>query len=302
MAAGDDDWAVLGIPPRSSLDVARAAYVRRAHLLHPDRHPDATPCERARLTAAMAALNLAWERIEAGATTPSAAMPSEDGLRGSDPAPEPARTPDADRMTSARGRETRAGEPVTAAPVPDGFVRSLALQRADRWSLRLWTDDLEPLHLLCHHRTAPVVGALDLHGRPIHDRHLTLLSHLPALEVLDLSDTEVTDAGLHRLAILPQLRQLALSGTSITDRGLFALAACTRLTSLSLCDTAVTGAGLEVLAPLPLALLNLRGTAVDGQALAELATWPALRLLVVPRLERSARYRFQRARPDVSLV
>lgn len=281
VAAEADDWAVLGVPLDSPLEVARAAYVQRAHLLHPDRHPNATPAERERLNAAMAALNLAWERIEARAATAHASHASR-------------------ATRAAHGAWPDAAAAV--ASIPDGFLPSPMLRRPDRWSLRLWTDDPEPLYLLCHHRAASTVGALDLHRRPICDRHMPLLRHLSALEMLDLSDTRITDAGLRWLTSLPVLRDLALAGTAITDQGLDLVARCERIMSLNLCDTAVTDGGVEALGALPLTTLNLRGTRVEGPAFEAMTRWSRLRLLAAPRVDREIRQRFMRARPDVSVV
>jgi hypothetical protein len=227
VAGGDDDWAVLGVAPGTPLDVVRRAYLHRAQRVHPDRHPDADPTERARLVAAMAELNVAWERIERG--------------RGA------ARAPVGER-------------PSARTAFPDGFVAS-PLRRAPGheagsplWALRLWTDDLQPLHHLAAGPAAGAVGGLDLRRRPVTDRHLPLVARLPRLAALDLS------------------------------------------------DTGVTGAGLPALAGLHLATLDLRGSRVGGDALDLLASWPALRLLALPHVDRAARHRFAERRPDVTLT
>ena len=295
VAADADDWAVLGVPPESPLEAARAAYVQRAHLLHPDRHPNATPAERERLNAAMAALNLAWERIEVRAATarPTAGRSSGHGAD---------QQPDGPATRATRAAHGAWPDAAAVASIPDGFLPSPMLRRPERWSLRLWTDDPEPLYLLCHHRAASTVGALDLHRRPICDRHMPLLRHLSALEMLDLSDTRITDAGLRWLTSLPVLRDLALAGTAITDQGLDLVARCERIMSLNLCDTAVTDGGVEALGALPLTTLNLRGTRVEGPAFEAMTRWSRLRLLAAPRVDREIRQRFMRARPDVSVV
>jgi hypothetical protein len=53
-------FEILGVPVDATQEQIVAAYRVRARQLHPDTKPDATPAERARLTAAMAQLNEAW--------------------------------------------------------------------------------------------------------------------------------------------------------------------------------------------------------------------------------------------------
>jgi hypothetical protein len=279
VAVADEDWATLGVPPGAPVAVARAAYLRRAQALHPDHHPDASPLERIRLDAAMAAVNLAWHRIATAAAAPAGppgAPHAADVPPPAPPAPEPSGT-----------------------WWPDGFLRTGSRQARGRWALRLWTDDLEPLHQLARADVAPHVVALDLHDRPVADRDLSLLRRLPGLERLDLSGSAVTDAGLPHLAALPVLRDLGLADTAVTDAGLPDLARCRALASLNLYRTAVTGAGLVHLAGLRLATLNLRGTAVEAGDLEPLLRWPALSLLAAPHVDRATRLRFATARPDV---
>jgi hypothetical protein len=260
-----DHRAVLGVDAGASMADARLAYYRRARLLHPDHHPDASAEERARLEEAMVALNLAWAAFAAG--------------------------------------EAAADEPVLfadAVVVPAGFV----LDRRWRVGVGLRLDSTGAALAGLRGEAAASVASLNLSRRDVGDHHLGLAADLPTLRRLDLSWTHVTDAGVAILAErYPSVRDLDLSGTAVADGGLGHLAALPTLHAITLVDTGITDAGLAVLAGLGgLEILNLRGTAVLGHGLQHLAGLPRLRLLSVPRLDRAVRRAFAAQRPDVEIL
>ena len=61
-----DPWAVLGLPPRSSVADARAARKALAKQLHPDVHAGAAPADQADRSARMVEVNRALTEIEQG--------------------------------------------------------------------------------------------------------------------------------------------------------------------------------------------------------------------------------------------
>lgn len=263
-----DPYAILGLEPGATVAEARIAYYRRARLLHPDHHPDATDDERARLQQAMTALNLAWDAIEqADAVAP------------------PPRTWSILDMDA-----------VEVVDVP-GFVGG------NRWDVGLRLMG-EPEAIAGLREVAADVTTLNFHDRPVEDHHLALAGNLPGLHRLVLADTRVTDVGLGIIAErFPAIRDLDLSATAVTDAGLPRLAALPSLHRLTMVDTAITDAGLEVLATMAsLEMLNLRGAPVRGEGLHHLVRLPRLRLLAVSRVERADRRAFAAARPDVEVV
>lgn len=261
-----DPYAILGLEQGATVADARMAYYRRASLMHPDHHPEATDDERARLQQAMTALNLAWDAIEHGDVV--------------EPTTNPWTIFDLD----------------TVIDVP-GFVDGT------RWDVGLRLTG-KPEAIAGLRGVAAEVTTLNFHDRPVEDHHLSLAGDLPALQRLILADTRVTDAGLRVIAErFPAIRDLDLSATAVTDAGLPQLAALPSLYSLTMVDTAITDAGLEVLATMAgLEMLNLRGAAVRGHGLHHLARLPRLALLALPRVERAERREFAAARPDVELV
>ncbi|GAA5115020.1 J domain-containing protein [Haloechinothrix salitolerans] len=68
----DDDTArrVLGISPHATREQARAAYKRRAKMIHPDRHANTSNAARHEAERAMAELNEAWRALRSGTSTP----------------------------------------------------------------------------------------------------------------------------------------------------------------------------------------------------------------------------------------
>ena len=274
------DWAVLGVARDASKGEARAAYLARAMALHPDLHPDATIAERERLDAAMAALNDAWDRVEAWHARE----------------PEPTRGP--------TRRRRGAAEPTVRVvrAVPQGFVAvSVADPYAvgDQLELRGVSADLLGLAAIA----GEPVRLLRCTNRPLDDDHVAAIAHLPELHSLDLDGTGVTDRALSVLARLPRLSDLHLSDTRVTDAGLGAVGRVPLLHSLSLAGTRVSDLGLAALEGHPrLAVLNLRGTGVEGPGLLHLAGCPALRMLALPRVDREDRRAFADRRPDVTFA
>ena len=259
-----EHFAVLGLEPGATVAEARLAYPRRARLLHPDQHPDATDEERARLGQAMAALNVAWEAIERDKGVPAA----------------------------------------STSPPADLRIEVPGFEQDWRWQFGVGLRLLGGPDALAGLRGAAGVVSLDLHDRPVGDEHLRLLGDLPELRRLDLAQTVVTDRGLDVIARrYPTIRDLDLSATAITDAGLVPLAALPSLHSLTLVDSAVTDDGLSTLGGIAgLEILNLRGTAVGGRGLHHLAGLPRLRLLSLPRIDRGHRAGFAAARRDVELL
>jgi hypothetical protein len=245
--------------------------------LHPDVHPEATKVERARLDAAMAALNQAWDRIEAW---------HEQDVP-------PGRT--------ARRARTAPTVPTVRTP-PPGFRRigvAAPYARGDQLELTGESADLLGLTAL----EGEPVRLLRCTNHRLHDDHLAALGALAALRSLDLDGTGITDRGVEVLTRLPHLADLHLSDTRITDAGLALVARVPQLHSLSVAGTAVTDAGLVALAGHPrLAVLNLRGAAVEGDGLRHLATCPSLRILAVSHVDRHHRRAFAAERPDVTFA
>jgi hypothetical protein len=71
----NDPWAVLGLPPGSSIADARAARRRLAKELHPDLHTGVSPAEIASLSSRMTLVNRAVADIEGRATNEPAPFP-----------------------------------------------------------------------------------------------------------------------------------------------------------------------------------------------------------------------------------
>jgi len=61
MDSGRDHYAILGVPTGAPRDEVRAAYLKLARLLHPDRYQSAGPPERALADRRMREVNAAWE-------------------------------------------------------------------------------------------------------------------------------------------------------------------------------------------------------------------------------------------------
>ena len=262
-----EDWAVLGVRPGVGHDAARAAYVARARALHPDAHPDASAALRARLDAAMAALNEAWDRVERSYGTVPPARPAR-------VLPEPP----AGFATTFVGVSSAVGDQLQLMGVS-----------ADLLGLRALAG--EPVRVL---RCA---------DRPLVDEHVDAIGVLRDLRILDLDGTGITDRALDVLADLPRLTDLRVSDTSVTDVGLALIARLPSLHSLSVAGTEVTDDGLRALAGhARLGILNLRGTRVRGAGLLHLASCPRLRLVGASGVGRQDRQALQRLRPDISFV
>lgn len=58
-----DHYKVLGLSPDADADEIRQAYRRLVHVLHPDRHYEATPAERALADRRMREINEAWNTL-----------------------------------------------------------------------------------------------------------------------------------------------------------------------------------------------------------------------------------------------
>jgi hypothetical protein len=101
---------------------------------------------------------------------------------------------------------------------------------------------------------------------------------LLALEELDLRGAELTDADLLHLAMFPNLARLSLRGTAVSDAG---MAALTRLplTWLDLRGTAVSGDAFPLLPVTRLEALHLTDTKVSEADLARLPSLPLLKTL-----------------------
>jgi hypothetical protein len=64
-----DSWALLGLERGATYREARAAWLRRAQLLHPDKHVGAEPSLLAEANRALAQLNAAWDDIRSTYST-----------------------------------------------------------------------------------------------------------------------------------------------------------------------------------------------------------------------------------------
>jgi hypothetical protein len=60
----EDPWAFLGLEPGTSYREAKATWLRRVQLLHPDKHAGADPRLVGEANRALAQLNEAWDQIE----------------------------------------------------------------------------------------------------------------------------------------------------------------------------------------------------------------------------------------------
>lgn len=114
--------ATIGVKPGASREEARAAYRRRAQLLHPDRHASASQAVRAEADKAMADLTEAWAAIDAAGTT----IPRQ-GM----PAPE-----DEVRFRAAGPTECVVCGAHPAAPVTYRRVTGMVIA----WSLATWSE------------------------------------------------------------------------------------------------------------------------------------------------------------------
>lgn len=102
---------------------------------------------------------------------------------------------------------------------------------------------------------------VELGGRAVTDRGLSLLADQVHLKALDLPGTKITDEGMQHLEKLTALETLNLSRTAVTDAGLEKLASLKSLKRLYVSETEVTDAGmnslkskipgLEILKPAP---------------------------------------------------
>lgn len=80
---------------------------------------------------------------------------------------------------------------------------------------------------------------VNLGGRPVTDKGVTVLAQLKQLRKLYLNQTQVSDAGVRKLAALDSLRYLNLVGTKVSVRGLESLTSLKKLQELYLYQTAV---------------------------------------------------------------
>jgi hypothetical protein len=151
------------------------------------------------------------------------------------------------------------------------------VKNSDLYQLK-WVRGLTELNLsdtpvtdagLTHLKGVPL-SYLILARTRITGEGLRQLRRYERVRGLDLSGTQVTDAGLAHLNGMETLEGLDLSGTPVTDRGIAALRNCKSLYGIDISDTQVTDAGLDHLRGLPLRILNLPGTRVTSQAVAEL--------------------------------
>jgi hypothetical protein len=60
----EDPWAFLGLEPGTSYREAKATWLRRVQLIHPDKHAGADPRLLGEANRALAQLNQAWDQIE----------------------------------------------------------------------------------------------------------------------------------------------------------------------------------------------------------------------------------------------
>ena len=225
-------YDVLGIAPAATPDELKSAYRRLAMRLHPDRHAQDPPAERAQREAALRRLNEAYRVLR-----------DADRRRAYDATlrPKPsAGTP----LTFIPGTNVR-------KPPPLWGFRSVPHEDDDEESdgLHLWATgatDLSPLGQIQPGR----IHCLQA-GQPwVDDRQLPHIEHL-ALERLDLPGAPVTNAGLRSVARLTTLRRLSLDQTDVTDAGMAALLALHDLSTLNLRRTRVSSEGVRVLLDLP---------------------------------------------------
>ena len=283
-----EDWSILGVDPGCTWVDARAAYLRRATALHPDRHPDVEGVERLRLDRAMAALNAAWERIEAwsgwtdgerrAAAEPEAPPYSERREVDDPPGPLPA-PPDGFIVLRQRG-DGHLGDHIELRGASRDLLRLPDWSGVPYEGLRCADRPVDEDHLAVALRALPHLRSLRLEGSGVGDRTATRLPELvPGLTTLHLSDTRVTDRGVAAIARLGQLHSLTLDGTAVTDAGVSHLAGHANL-----------------------AMLNLRATEVKGPALRGLADCPLLHLLGLGRVRRADRQALARRRPDLTIT
>ncbi|MEM9368441.1 MAG: serine/threonine-protein kinase [Planctomycetota bacterium] len=112
------------------------------------------------------------------------------------------------------------------------------------------------------------------------------LRRLRLLENLDVRDLHLDGITLDRdgwghLSQLRRLTNLSLARTPLSEDDVARFSQLTRLKGLTLWDCGVTGEGLSHLGALPLELLNLFGSQIRGDAIANLPTWPNLENLVI---------------------
>jgi hypothetical protein len=139
------------------------------------------------------------------------------------------------------------------------------------------------------------ISVLSIERTGVGDGGLEHIRGLTRLRTLYCGYSKVTGAGLQSLAPLSRLEYLSLEGLPVADEHLAALAGLGRLRCLGLDRTKVTDGGLEVLRDLPLEVLWLDHTRVEGPGLAAFAGHEKLSVLslgntpvsdeVVPHLE-----------------
>ena len=131
-------------------------------------------------------------------------------------------------------------------------------------------------------RELPNLHSVELRGRRLAGRELTLLRDLPKLESLDLADTDLDDGLAAHLIGLQRLRVLRLSRTRITDAALVHLEGMKNLESLVLDGTRVTGSGLQYLERLErLRSISLRDSQFADSEAPRLAALTSLRKVVL---------------------
>jgi Leucine-rich repeat (LRR) protein len=119
-------------------------------------------------------------------------------------------------------------------------------------------------------REVSTLRDLILDESDVNDATALRLKELRQLTGLRLTATRITDAAMPDLGMLSTLTFLGLSGTAVTDAGLTALSGLPKVRSLDLSHTKITDAGLPQLHGIPLYYLNLQGTTVTAEAVAEL--------------------------------
>jgi hypothetical protein len=114
-----DYFEVLGVDKDASDEEIAAAYRERAKRLHPDQHPNASPAEQAKWSAAMAQLNEAWDALR-----DRPALPATSDLTTA-PAPAAATPPAAPPPRTAATRRS-AAVPVAMPHIGRWVLASLA--------------------------------------------------------------------------------------------------------------------------------------------------------------------------------
>ena len=290
-----EDWSIVGVVVGCTRAEARSAYLTRVTALHPDRHPDLPPEERARLDRALAALNDAWARLESWPVWPD--RPGTHDAAASDV------EVDGQRDDGEPGARRRGSGwlPFQRLPAPPpGFGALATGPRGFLGEQLQLLGESRDLVRLADWSGVPYRG-LRCNNRPLEADHLAVaVAALPTLRNLDLDGTGVGDDAVAHAARLEELVDLHLSDTATTDEGLRAVARLPRLESLSLVGTPVTDAGLAHLAGhRTLSVLNLRQTDVEGPGLAWLADCPMLRLLALPNVRRQDRRALAERRPGL---